>query len=389
MTDISSTLREAIQAFDDVRQPLVIRPDQKEVWRNFAQAITLDAAEVLVHAAAQEDGRRRDVGAGALDKIAVQADRMSGQIMMLKTEQREGRIVPASEPMPLRRTGFRQLCARAGAPSDYLAKIPARLAVACLQHGLVHSGADKDGLIRFAGDDVRAVVSGRYAALDDSRLLETLDAALGRLGLRNDVRVRAVATGPSTVLRLTIPVNARPVKRGDVIEYGLDIANGELGNRAVQIDPMTYRLVCSNGMRGWSRSGDARRLRHIGDPARLNEAFNDAIPAAIADASGQVNAMARATERLITNVGDEFSLLSSSLGLSQSEARDVTREVMAERKVALPEKHEAWGAVLNQQTDLTAFDVLNGITAFAKTRGTDRRLEIEEAAVGYLTRRAA
>jgi hypothetical protein len=384
------TLSQAVEAFDDIRNPLKLHPDQRDVWRSFGQtAASFELAANFVREAATEDGRRHDVGAGALDKLAVVADRMSGHLAIVKTEQRGGRVVPASEPMPLRRSAFRQLAARANAPADYLGRIPARLALACLQHGLVTSGEDRDGLLRFAGNEVRAVVSARYAPIDDTRIMETLDAALKRLGLRDEVRVRSVATGPTTLLRLTFPGRAKAVKVGDVIEYGLDIGNGELGNRAVQIDPSTFRLLCLNGMRGFAR-GTSRRLRHIGSPERLAEAFNDAIPVALADAAGQVDMMAVSAERMIRDIPAEFSLLTSSFGLTQTEQREVTRTVMAERKVALPEHPAAWLDVLRAQRDLAVYDVLNGITAYAQTAGsTDRRLELEEAATAYLARRAA
>lgn len=121
MTEISSILNEAIQAFDDVRNPLRILPDQRETWHRFRgdRPASLPEAYGVIREAAAADGARRDVGAGALDKLAVEYDRASGQIFALKTEQRGGRVVPASNPMPLRRTAFRQLAARAGA---YLAR---------------------------------------------------------------------------------------------------------------------------------------------------------------------------------------------------------------------------------------------------------------------------
>jgi hypothetical protein len=380
------------QAFNDLKDSFRLLPDQRERWHNVpknAEPMTFERAAEIIRTAAREDGERQDVGAGALDKIAVDIDKASGQLVMIKTEQRGGQIVPASAPVTLRRNAFVQLCARAKAPSEYLSRIPARLARACLQHGMIESGADKDGLIRLAGGEARAVVSARYAPLDDTRILDALDTVLTRHGMRNDVRVRGVAVGPTTVLRLTIPTGATPIKVGDVVEAGLDLLNGELGNRSVQIDPSVYRLICLNGMRGWSNAGDSRRLRHIGNPERLAEALYDAIPAALNDATGQINQLRKAADRVIEDVADEFNLFTGSLGMTQSETQQVARQVFAERAIALPAKADEWGDAFKGVTDLTAYDVLNGITAYAQTRGTDRRLELEEAASGYLRRRVS
>jgi hypothetical protein len=377
--------------FNPVRDPVRLLADQRERWHAMpkgAEPMTFDAAAKLILDAAAEDGRRHDLGAGALDKLAVDVDGRTGQLIMCKTEQRRGVIVPASDPIPLRRGAFKQLCARAKAPSDYLDRIPAKLARACLQHGMIESGADRDGLIRFAGGEARAIVSARYAPLDDVTILEALDTVLARHGLRSDVMVRGVATGPTTVLRLTLPTGVPPIRIGDVVEAGVDLLNGELGNRSVQIDPSAFRLVCLNGMRGWSSAGDQRRLRHIGKPERLTEALYDAIPAALNDATGQINMLRKAADRIIDDVGDEFSIL-GTLGLTQSETQQVTRTVFAERAIALPADTSEWGETLRGLADLTAYDVLNGVTAYAQTRNTDRRLDLEEAAGAYLRRRSA
>lgn len=380
------------QAFNDIKDAFRLLPDQRERWHALpkgAEPMTFDQAAAIIRDAAREDGERTDVGAGALDKIAVDVDKRSGQLVMIKTEQRDNQLVPASAPVALRRNAFVQLCARAKAPSEYLSRIPARLARACLQHGLIESGADRDGLIRLAGGEARAVVSARYAPLDDVRILDALDTVLTRHGMRNDVRVRGVAVGPTTVLRLTVPTDAKPVKVGDVVEAGLDVLNGELGNRSVQIDPSAFRLVCLNGMRGWSNTGESRRLRHIGNPERLVEALYDAIPAALNDATGQIDLLRKAADRVIADVADEFNLFTGSLGMTQTETQQVARQIFAERAIALPAKTDEWGDAFKAVNDLTAYDVLNGITAYAQTRGTDRRLDLEEAAGAYLRRRAS
>ena len=71
--------------------------------------------------------------------------------------------------------------------------------------------------------------------------------------------LRATAVGPHTVLRITIPNEGVPVKVGDVIEWGIDIANSELGLRSVQVTPHVAQNATNR------RSAiDARTTRHEG-----------------------------------------------------------------------------------------------------------------------------
>lgn len=50
--------------------------------------------------------------------------------------------------------------------------------------GIIHQSGP--ALLRLAGRDVRAIVSGRYAAADDDMLLEMIGELLDRCGYRDD-----------------------------------------------------------------------------------------------------------------------------------------------------------------------------------------------------------
>jgi hypothetical protein len=65
-------------------------------------------------------------------------------------------------------------------------------------------------------------------------LLDVVDGVLSKSGFRSDALVRATSTGPHTILRVTVPSAGVAVCKDDIIEYGLDIANSELGLRSVQ-----------------------------------------------------------------------------------------------------------------------------------------------------------
>lgn len=370
----------------DQSKPLAILPDQSESWQSFKEPISFDAAAQLVLTAAQHDGARTDRGVGDLSTW-----------LFGPTNDGHAAITPMPVPgrpqvlVPLREHAFRQLCARTGAPSGYIEKLPMKLQMACMNHGMQRGDANgKAALVRFAGDSARAIVSDRYAALDDAHVLETLRASLHAAGRLSDVRVRAVAVGTTTAMRLTFPDHAAIVRSpqvNDIVEVGLDVVNGEIGNRAIAITPSTFRLVCLNGMRRQHKEV-AHRLRHTGDPKRLAEAFQDALPVAIAGGEQLRARMAMAVDRLVDDVLGELDGL-SAFGLQANEVRDVTRELAAGVGLVLPSNTAEWTDPLATIRTASMYDVANAVTHFAQSRGTDRRLELEESAAQYLYRRVA
>jgi hypothetical protein len=171
-----------------------------------------------------------------------------------------------------------------------------------------------------------------------------------------------------------------------VVEHGIDIANSELGLRSVQITPVTYRLVCLNGMRSW-RSEAAMRMRHIGDPDRLREQLRDAIPVAFAEARGDIDRWKRAVDVLLDSALEEIESL-RGFGLSNGDLQAVGHQLVDDHP-ALPESTgvESIRAIL-ERTPTTAFDVANAITATARERtNTSTRLGLEEVGHRYLVGR--
>jgi hypothetical protein len=288
------------------------------------------------------------------------------------------------EPLALREQAFSQLCSRFGAPAPYIRTLPPKLQIACMNYGLTQ---DKSAaLLRLAGGEVRAVLSDRHAAADDELLLDMVSDCLDRTGYRADALVRAAAAGPHMIMRITLPGEGKAVRVGDVIEHGIDIGNSELGLRSVQLTPVTYRLICTNGMRSW-RSEAAVRLRHIGDPARLHEQLRDAIPVAFAEARGDIERWQRANEVLIDSALDEIESL-RGFGLSSAEVQAVGRTLAKEQHL-LPANGSAQSLRQALEVESSVFEVANAITATARERPTAARLGMEEAAHRYLVRATA
>jgi hypothetical protein len=364
-------------------QPLTVLPDQPERWINYGDAgVPFDAACEDWHRARAEDGEVHDLAVGDLSTWALGPVGQTAALAPIPVPGRPGALVP------LRRRAWAQLCSLAGAPVQYINKLPARYQIALLNRHLSRDLKERGALVRGVGGEARALLSERYAPLDGERVLDTVRGVLAASGQLGSVRVRSLAVGETASLRVTFPEHDAIVRGtrqiNDVVEVGLDILNGEVGNRALSLSPLVWRLVCLNGMRRPSSTEDAARFRHVGDPERLHQAFADALPVAIAGGQRLRDLMAASTDVMIDDALAEFDL--SAFGLSPVESQDVARDVLAERAVALPASTSDWGDVLADVRDLTAYDVANGITHVAQSRGTDRRVELEEAASRYLDR---
>ena len=360
--------------------PLRPRPDQHEHWIAHRKPVHFEEAAQLVLDAHAADGERFDVTAHDLRTWSFGG---ASDVMALAPIPLAGRV--ASAPVAMRELAFAQLCARIGAPPSYVRGLPAKLQMACMNFGLTHT--KQPALLRLAGGEVRAIVSDRYAALDDEFVLDVIHDVLDKAGYLADARVRASAVGAHTLLRITLPGEGIAVRAGDVIEWGLDIGNSEVGLRSVQITPITYRLVCTNGMRAW-KSESAIRMRHVGDPKRLHDQLRDAVPVAFAEARGDIERWRRASELLIDNALDEIESL-RAMGLSQGEVQSVGRELATANGI-LVANSSAEVITRGLAVPTTAYDIANAITAVARDRSdVAARLTLEEHGHRYLSRRTA
>lgn len=359
---------------------LAPRPDQPERWLAHDKPIPFDDAAQLVLDAHHHDGERDDLSVHQLRTWAFGSG--DGHTMQLTRVPFEGR--PDGAPLNLRELAFSQLCTKLGAPAHYIRSLPPKLQIANINWGLVQEKSP--ALLRLAGNEVRAILSDRYAAADDELLLNMVGETLDRSGYRRNALVRATGVGPHTLLRITLPSDGVPVKVGDVFESGIDVANSELGLRSVQVTPVTFRLVCTNGLRAW-KSEAAMRMRHVGDPKRLWEQLQDAIPIAFAEARGDIDRWKRAVEMFAESAAEQIESL-RQFGLGNGDLEAVARTFAQEHNL-LPEKSSAESLRDALDIETNVFEVANAITATARDcESVPARLGLEEVAHRYLVHHA-
>jgi hypothetical protein len=112
-----------------------------------------------------------------------------------------------------------------------------------------------------AGTDVRAILSSRFALLDNDALLRMVEPVIAEQGLS----IESCDVGEDTLtLKMVSKRLTGDVKVGDTVQAGLIIRNSEIGLNSVQASVFLKRLVCANGMVVNTRAGRGAVRRHVG-----------------------------------------------------------------------------------------------------------------------------
>lgn len=112
----------------------------------------------------------------------------------------------------------------------------------------------------------RAFLSDRYRRLDNLDVAEaTLPLFAGREGFEI---VSAAVTERKFYLKVVNHRLEMDVVPGDIVQAGVVISNSEVGLGSVSVQPLVYRLVCTNGM---TVNDYGERRTHVGRAARAME----------------------------------------------------------------------------------------------------------------------
>ena len=114
-------------------------------------------------------------------------------------------------------------------------------------------------LLRTLDGTARAFLSDRYRRMDNAEVAEAVLPVIG------DMPGAEVVSCELTETRMYIKVvNQRlqlDVRPGDAVQAGFILSNSEIGAGAVRVEPLLYRLVCSNGLIAADYS---QRRYHVG-----------------------------------------------------------------------------------------------------------------------------
>lgn len=236
-------------------------------------------------------------------------------------------------------------------------------------------------MIRTIDGRARAFLSNRYRRIDNIDIAEiTLpiiqeipDAIYESCNLSDDFMF----------IKVVNPRLTAEVVPGDIVQAGVVISNSETGQGAVCVQPLIYRLVCSNGM----TVNEARtRRNHIGRVSNADEnlliysqatleaddkAFimkvQDTVRAAVDEVrfARIVDTLRESSEKKLNtaNIPSVVKLASSSFGLTEAENDGVFNHLI-------------------QEADYTLYGLANAVTRYSQdVESYDRASKLEE--IGY------
>ena len=115
-------------------------------------------------------------------------------------------------------------------------------------------------MVRSLDGNARAFLSDRYRRIDNYEVAETVLPVIADM---EDARIESCEiTDNRMYLKVVNPRLQADVSVGDIVQSGILITNSEVGRGCLNIQPLVYRLVCSNGM--VVNDGVKMRKYHVG-----------------------------------------------------------------------------------------------------------------------------
>lgn len=237
-------------------------------------------------------------------------------------------------------------------------------------------------MVRTLDGTARAFLSDRYRRIDNYDIAEQVIPMLKDLNVKfesNEV------TDSRMYIKVVNERLTREVKPGDYVQSGVMITNSEVGLGRVTIQPLLYRLVCTNGMVVNDMRGATSR-RHVGRRQTADDGFilyandtmladdralllkiRDTIKAALDEVhfTNLIDNMKAATEVPITttHIPEMVKLAAPTFGFTQKESEGILDRLI-------------------RDGDLSLYGFSNAVTRFAQdVTSYDRSTELE--AIGY------
>lgn len=230
----------------------------------------------------------------------------------------------------------------------------------------------------------RAFLSDRYLRIDNADIFETVYPILE--GIEGISFESQEVTDQRMYIKVVNKRITKEVKPGDYVQSGLLITNSEVGMGTVTIQPLLYRLVCTNGMVVNDFKSAATRRRHVGRRNIMGDDFvlyaddtlkadNRALMLKIRDTiqhsldevhfTNLIDMMHQATEQMITteHIPEMVQLAASDFGYTKKEGEGILNHLIREG-------------------DLSLYGFSNAVTRYAQDVSSyDRSTELE--AIGY------
>ena len=126
----------------------------------------------------------------------------------------------------------------------------------------------EDRMLRTMNGTARAFLSNKYRRIDNLELMSAIYPIIQQM---DGVSVHSCEVTESHLyLQLVTDKVSFEIAKGDIVQAGFIISNSEIGLGAVSVQPLVYRLVCTNGM---IAPEDGHRRFHTGKRVTSEENY--------------------------------------------------------------------------------------------------------------------
>ena len=266
----------------------------------------------------------------------------------------------------------RQIGTALGIPSKYYDKMQKELPDLLAHNVNAWFDANPQAkMIRTLDGNARAFLSDRYRRIDNFEIAQTVLPILGDMP---DAHIESCeVTENQMYIKCVNPRLQADVVPGDTVQAGIMITNSEVGLGSVTVQPLLYRLVCTNGM---VVNDAAARKYHIGRANTVGENFQiftdetiiaddkafmlkirDTVRAAVDEARfGAVVNMMRQAKGVKLDTPDipKFvELAATEYGMTQTEGRGVLDHLIRDEDLSL---YGLANAVTRYSQDVESYD---------------------------------
>lgn len=283
------------------------------------------------------------------------------------------------EPLEIGQIAHRQIATYLGIPAKYYEKMlgeaPELLAYNT-NHWFQHEPETR--MVRTMDGVTRAFLSNRYRRIDN---YEVASAVLPIIGEMVDAQIESCQITESRMyIKVVNPRLQSEVVPGDIVQAGIAITNSEVGQGAFSVQPLVYRLVCSNGM---TVNDAAMRRNHVGRTAEVEENFliyrdetlaaddkaflmkiQDTVRTAVDEvAFEQVVGMMRRAKNADMNTADVpgvIKLASRDFGITDGESGGILQHLLEGNDLTL---YGLANAVTRYSQDVESYDRASGLEA--------------------------
>jgi hypothetical protein len=221
-------------------------------------------------------------------------------------------------------------------------------------------------LVRTLNGNVRAFLSDRYQRIENEQVLATI---LPIFQEHPELQFQSLAlTGSRMYLKATLPTIRGEVKVGDIVEAGIEVRNGEIGNSMFETWPFANRLACKNGMR--FGVGGFKKL-HIGGRADTTEDVYELLSDETLQADDKAFLLKARDVVMATLSAENFQRLLGKMKEAAGEKIEgdpvKAVEVLADRFGLNDTERGSILTNLIEGGDLSRWGIANAVTALANT----------------------